>query len=396
MPKFNFDNSRFASFFQNGGGVNMLQSYIDMSEMIRINYGWWRTQFSVNPNVTPTDDKGVATFTIEASTETSAPMMDLRAPMGQAIPLDTEGLSYYSATIPDFISPAIHETAMEREYKRKTFEQFGNDASIIKAWTQKVQTLVDGKDQTMNNMAAQLESTGKIKYTFGRGAKSKLIKAEIPTENFYNAGAPTDTDKKVWTAPDAKILSMMVNIEDDFRQRTGFQGAMKWLVTYDMMHNVILKNKEVLEWVNYYRNLNTNSPQAAPEISIIPEDLFARSVVSYPGLSPIEVVVEKEKNLTWDKVEMVQGWKEGVAVLRPVGDAGMIMHTDILDEQLISTYGNKMIESVFANLDGFSRLVNTTVPNGQLKEWNTCIMMSAVPALTEFPQHCIIDTTKVS
>lgn len=189
----------------------------------------------------------------------------------------------------------------------------------------------------------------------------------------------------------------MVEIEYNFRERTNYQGAMKWMVTYDMFQKVILQNAEVREWIQYYRDLNTNSPTASPEIKIIPEELFRNATASIPGLSPIEIVVEKEKNLGWDKTTMVNGWKEGIAVLRPVGYAGDIQYTDILDENLFPKFGVDEIKMVFASLDGgIARLVNSTVPNGRLKEWHTDLMMSAIPSLTEFPWHIIVDTTKTN
>lgn len=389
MAKFDFNNSRYAALFNSREGINFLQSFIDNSEMLRINYGWWRTQYTIASTKTPKSPKGDATFTISTRKETSAPMMDMRAPYGDSIPMDTEGFAFYSASIPDFIAPGIVETAMERKYKEETFAQFGNDAEILRAWSQMAQKLVDSKDQTLNYLGAQLQSTGKTICDFGRGIKGRIQKAEIPAENFVNAG------EKVWTALDCNLITQMVKIEHDFRERTNYQAPLKWMVTYDMFQKVILPNQEVQKWVQYYRDLNTNSPTAAPSITIIPEEMFRNAVREIPGLSPIEIVVEKEKNQEWDKVEMVNGWKEGIAVLRPVGYAGEIQYTDILDEQLFPNYGVDEIKMVFASLDGgIARMVNSTVPNGRLKEWHTDLMMSAIPSLNEFPWHTIVDTTK--
>lgn len=388
MSKFDFNNSRYAAFFNSGEGQQILQSYIDRSEMIRINYNWWRTQFSVAPNTTPTDASGKATFTVMAEKERAANMLDWRAPLGNAHPYSKEGLTFYSASIPDFISDAIAETAMERQYKEDEFAQFGNDANIIRAWTKNVQKLIDAKDQTINYMGAQLQSTGKIIYNAGRGITGPQQKAEIPAENFVNAG------EKVWTAPDCKILTQMVQIEQDFRDRTGFAGAMKWLIPYQMYKDVFLQNAEVKEWVNYMRNLNTDSPVAAPEISVILDTMFSNAVANYPGLSAIEIVVEKEKDVNWGGEKFVHGWDPKVAVLRPVGDAGLIQHTTILDQKLSDKFGNNIISTVFGSIgDGFSMLVNSTMADGTFKSWQTVLMASATPSLTEFPEHVIVDTS---
>lgn len=388
MSKFDFNNSRYAAFFKSGEGQKILQSYIDRSEMIRINYNWWRTQFSVAPTAIPTDANGKATFTVMSEKQKAANMLDWRAPMGDAHPFSKEGFSFYSASIPDFISDAISETAMERQYKEDEFAQFGNDANIIRAWTKNVQRLIDAKDQTMNYMGAQLQSTGKIIYNVGRGLNGPQQKAEIPAENFVNAG------EKVWTSPDCRVLTQMVQIEQDFRDRSGFEGAMKWLIPYQMYKDVFLQNVEVKEWVNYMRNLGTDSPQAAPEIKTILDDMFSNAVTQFPGLSQIEIVIEKEKDVNWAGEKTIHGWAPNVAVLRPVGDAGVIQHTTILDQKLSDKFGNNIVSTVFGSIgDGFSVLANSTMADGRFKSWQTTLMASATPSLTEFTNHIIVDTT---
>lgn len=390
MAKHNFDDSRYAAFFRSAEGRQILQSFIDSSEMLKINYNWWRTQFSKAPQMLPTDADGKATFMVKARKESSAPMMNWRAPLGEPTVMETQGLSFYTGTVIDFISDAIEENAMEREYNERMYQQFGSDADIIMAWTKKIQTLIDGKDQTLNYMGAYLQSTGKLDWKLGRGIQGQVQKAEIPEDNFVNAGA------KVWSAEDCKVFTQMVQIEDEFRQRTGYAGAMKWLITDDMYRDIFLQNAEVKEWVNYLRNINTNSPQTAPDIAIILDELFNSAVAAYPKLSPIEIVVEKEKNKTWAGESMVHGWKEGIAVLRPVGDAGLIQYTEVLDKTMADKSGNNVVATNFGVLDGgIAYLVNSTLANGRYKSWQTSVMMSAVPCLTEFPNHIIVDTTQV-
>lgn len=388
MAKYDFNNSRYAAFFNSSEGRAILQSFIDTSEMINVNYGWWKTQFSKAPYETPTDADGKATFMVKARKESSAPMMDMRAPLGEPLVMETKGVSFYTGTIVDFISKAIEENAMEREYNERLFQEFGNDADIIREWVKRTQTLIDGKDQTLNYMGAYLISRGKLDWEVGQGIHAPIQKAEIPEENFVNAG------EKVWTAPDCKILDQMVIIEDKFRQRTGYQGAMKWQVTLDQYQKVFLNNAQVKEWVMYLRNLNTNSPQLAPEIAIIPDELFTAAVSKYPKLSPIEIVQETEKDKTWAGEKMVHGWKEGVAVLRPVGDAGLIQYTEILDRTMAGKFGNNVVDINFGVLDGgIAYLANATMANGRYRSWQTSVMMSATPCLTEFPNHIIVDTT---
>lgn len=387
MSRFDFNNSRYAAFFRSGEGQQILRDYIDNSGMININYNWWRNQFAVNPEVTPTDSSGKASFMVQASENRAAGVLDMRAPLGKAHPYKKEGISFYTGTIPDFTSDAIAETAMERMYKEKYFAEFGNDAKFIREWTKRVQDLIDAKDQTANYMCAQLQTEGYVKYDIGRGIKGIKQKAAIPEENFVKAG------KKVWAVPDAKLFSQMAIIEDGFRQRTGFTGAMKWLIPKKMYSDVFLQNTEVKQWINYLRNLNTNSPMEAPDIPVVLKKQFDDAVAAFDGLSPIEIVVEEEKNKDWKGDTTVNGWAASVAVLRPVGYAGLIMHTTSLDQEMANMAGNNVVSQAFAPIDGFSLIHNAEMVDGEYKSWNTRLITSFIPALTEFPEHIIVDTT---
>lgn len=383
MAQFDFNNSRYAKFFSSKSNINFLQTFISTEGLLDVNNGWWKTQFTKAAAATPTDATGAATFTVKSRNMKAAPMMDLRAPLGDSTPLDNEGLMFYSATIPDFIAPGIVETATERKYKEEYMKQFGNDADIVAQWIQKVQTQYDSANASVSNMGAQLISKGYIDYNFGRGIKSPLHKANIPAENFVKAGA------KVWTATDCQLLDQMVKKEQDFRDRTGFTGAMKWQMPKDIYLNVFLKNTQVAEWVKSYRTLNDKPVTAG---MVITEELY-KEVPVYPGLSPIEIVVEKQRNLTWSSDEMIHGWNPTAVVLRPSGFAGEIQYTNIMDKEMHEQYGASTIQKTFAMLEsGLFMLVNTTLNNGNYKEWHTDLMASCVPSLLEFPYHVIVDT----
>lgn len=386
MSKIDFNNSRYAAFFRSGEGQQVLRDFIDRSEMINVNYNWYKTQFAVNPNVTPTDSSGVASFQITAEKQKTGGMLDMRAPLGKAHPYSKEGLSFYTASIPDFTSDAIYETAMERQYKEEYFAQFGTDAPFIRQWAKTVQDLVDAKDQTMNYMAAQLQSTGKIIYDKGRGIMDNVQTALIPEDNFMTAG------EKVWSSPDCKLFTQMAQLEDKWRQKTGYAGAMQWFVPKKMFQETFLTNSEVKQMVAFIRNLNSNSPMIAPENPIIPVELFNQAVVNFTGLSPIQIVQEEEKDKNWGGSTIINGWSENIAVLRPTGYAGLIMHTSLLDQKLADKFGNQYVNQNFAPIDGFSWIHTAEMANGEYKSWFTRLLVSAVPALTEFPEHIIVDT----
>ena len=387
MPKFDIKSSRFARFFSDRSNRRFLQTFINTEGILYTNYGWYLTQGRRAAAPTPTDSSGTATFTVKARKVEAAPLMDLRAPLGDSNQMDKEGLSFYSATIPDFIAPGWVETAMEREYRVRQFEQFGNDADIVAQWAHNVQMQKDSADATMNYMTAQLMSTGKIDYSsIGRGIKMPLHKAEIPEENFVKAGA------LVWTDKSCRLLEQMKQIEDAYRQKRSYTGSLVWQVPRKMYYEVVLENTQVKELIADYRK-NPLAYQATTEGQSFTEAAFRQAVIDYQGVSPIEVVTEKERNKTHTTDTFIHGWEENVAVLRPAGDAVEFEYTENLDQLMYEKYGSKAISKVFAQTNnGMATLVNTTMDNGQFQEWHTDLMMSACPALIEFPDHLIVDT----
>lgn len=78
MPKFDFNNNRYARLWTDSD-VRFLRSLIDESDLLRTNYGWWKTQFTKASNATPVAADGTATFTVQAKDRTATPMMDMRA-----------------------------------------------------------------------------------------------------------------------------------------------------------------------------------------------------------------------------------------------------------------------------------------------------------------------------
>lgn len=394
MAKFDFNSSRYARLFSSKQvDKHLLTTIVNDEDIIGVNKSWYLSQGSVDSSFTPVDSEGYATFTVRERRLKAAPMATLRAPLADTTQLDNGGVSFYSATIPDFITPKIVETAMSREDKEKRYAMYGNDTDIMKQWITDTTSLVDSMDFTMNWMTAQLMTTGKIVY--GKvgdvridGIFSPMHKAEIPSANFRKAGSV------VWTDANAKIITEMQTIEGDFRSSWSFDGAMKWQMTKNFFLNVFIKNEEVLDKVNEFRTLND---LIGVTFNNINKDVFNNaweSVRSAYGLSPIELVEEKEyvKNADTGETTAVHGWADNIVVLRPASDAVKFMRKQILDETY-SKYLNEAVQRNFAPINnGLGTLVNTTVPNGLYKEWQTVVMFSAVPALVEFTKHVIVDT----
>lgn len=380
--KYDFQNSTYSKLWDSREGGQLLTFLLNDPEMIRSNHNFWRQKFTVDPNITPAAADGTATFTSKLRKPESGSLLHMRAPMGDTIVRDKQGIEFYTGIIGDFISDGFREQAMERENKEQQFiENFGNDAMIIAQFANEVQALVDSADQTLSNMGAQLISKGHIYYNYGQGITGGIYKAEIPAENFITAG------DKAWTDPECKLLDQMREIENKFKDAWGLDIPMQWEVPYDMWHNVILKNKQVRTWVLENRKVNN---QVVVDDMIVTEAMVKEYIGTFEGVSPILVVEEKQKN----EGVTVHGWKQNVAVLRPRGYAGVIRHTTILDQKMYEKYGSNLISRVFAKtLDGLCTVENITINNGSMREWQTHLMMSATPSLDEFIWHVIVDTT---
>ena len=384
MGKFDFNNSRYARLFSDSD-VRFLQTFIDEAALLQVNYGWWATQFRKADQLTPTAPDGTATFTVKARAAEAAPLMDIRSRLADSLPMDNKGLDAYSASIPDFIAPGMVEKATERYYKEQQFEQFGNDKDIILQWTQEVQTRYDSANATLTYLGGKLESRGEIYYDAGRGAHLALHKAKIPSENFKTAGT------KAWTDPTCKLIDQMAKIEDDFRNAHNYTLPMVWKIPIQMFREVFKTNEQVKQWIVDSKTI-ANEPITA---NFVYDDATVLQFLAKNGtISPIELVVDKVRNLTAVTDTMVNGWKQNIAVLCPAGFVGEIEYTDQLEEKLFKNYGSSIVQKNYASLQqGLMRLITTTLNNGTFKEWHTDLIMSAVPALTEFPYHVIVNTT---
>ena len=392
MQRVDFNNIDYALMFNSrDGGDELFQSLVDNTDILNTNESWALTQGRIADAPTPTDDKGVAAFQIESYKLEAAPHMDLRAPLGDSHQMDASGEDVYTASIPDFIARGWTETAAQRAYKERVFMQTGNADRILARWVEK--TLVPGLSSakaTLNNMTGQLQTTGKIDYVgLGAGINAKLHDARIPKENFIKGG------EKVWTAPDCKILTQMRKIEDKYRNRHGgYNGALVWKMTKKTYQETFLQNQEVRDlYVTWCKANYIAYVEGMP----ITNEQFLKSIADIQGISPIEIVTEKERNKTRATDTFVQGWKDNIVVLRPAGDAVEFKYTDILDREMYTKYGAKSIDCTFATmLSGLVVAMNTTTDNGRLQEWHTDVMMSATPALLSFTNHVIIDTAQAN
>lgn len=377
-----FANSTYNKIWDSNEGRQIVTQILNDPDLIRANHTFWTQKFRIDPQITPTNAEGEAIFKSTMRQLESGVLMDMRAPLGDSVPEDKKGLAYYSGVIPEFISKGTVEKATERAYKEDLFAQFG-DAALIAAYaTDVLQSKLDSANQTLSHMSAQLLSTGKIIYNQGVGIQGNVLKADVPAENFLKAGA------KVWSDTSARLLDQIVKMVEDIREARGLDLQFQLEITRKQFLEAFMKNEQVIEWVRYLNVIN-NTP--LPERAVMTEDLVKNALARFEGLPPIVIVEEKQKDT---ENGIVHGWKEGVAVLRPLGYAGFIRRTTIKDVELFTKYGNNVNSYSFASaLNGLAQIANSVIVNGNFKEWHTHVIMAAVPSLDEFLYHYIIDTT---
>ena len=377
-----FASSTYNKIWDSNEGRQIVTQILNDPDLIRANHMFWAQKFRIDPQITPTNAEGEAIFKSTMRQIESGVLMDMRAPLGDSIPEDKKGLAYYSGVIPEFISKGTVEKATERAYKEDLFAQFG-DAALIAAYaTDVLQSKLDSANQTLSHMSAQLLSTGKIIYNQGVGIQGNVLKADIPAENFLKAG------EKVWSDTSARLLDQIVKMVEDIREARGLDLQFQLEITRKQFLEAFMKNEQVIEWVRYLNVIN-NTP--LPERAVMTEDLVKNALARFEGLPPVVIVEEKQKDT---ENGIVHGWKEGVAVLRPLGYAGFIRRTTIKDVELFTKYGNNVNSYSFASaLNGLAQIANSVIVNGNFKEWHTHVIMAAVPSLDEFLYHYIIDTT---
>lgn len=377
-----FASSTYNKIWDSNEGRQIVTQILNDPDLIRANHTFWTQKFRIDPQITPTNAEGEAIFKSTMRQLESGVLMDMRAPLGDSIPEDKKGQRYYSGVIPEFISKGNIEKATERAYKEDLFAQFGDASLIAQYATDVLQSKLDSANQTLSHMSAQLLSTGKIIYNQGVGIQGNVLKADVPTENFLKAG------EAVWSDTSARLLDQIVKMVEDIREKQGLDLQFQLEITRKQFLEAFMKNEQVIEWVRYLNVIN-NTP--LPERAVMTEDLVKNALARFEGLPPIVIVEEKQKDL---ENGIVHGWKEGVAVLRPLGYAGFIRRTTIKDVELFTKYGNNVNSYSFTPaLNGLAQVANSVIVNGNFKEWHTHVIMAAVPSLDEFLYHYIIDTT---
>ena len=385
MPK--FENSQYSKLWKSNEGRLILQTILANPDLIKANHTFWASKFRIDPQITPTDAQGRATFISEMREQTQGNLMDMRAPLSHNTQIERGGVRYYTGTIPSFSAKQYRETATEREYKEKLFDQFGDAALIASYATDVLQYFLDSGNQTLSRMSAELLSTGKITVDWGDGIKGNVLKADIPTDNFLKGGT------SAWTVTDFLLLDRLRELVQKLNDKLGWENAAWQLeITRDKFNNTFMKNTQVINWVKLQYALDNNMYGTSDVPSgIVTFDRSLAAIAKYDGMPIISIIDEKQNDVN---LGTVHGWTAKNAVLRPVGYAGYIRRSEIIEREVYTKYGNSTINKVFASaLQGLGLIINTTLNNGELKEWQSEFIVNAIPSLDEFLYHFIIDTT---
>lgn len=348
---------------------------------------YYSTSFTDGEYV-PTNEKGVAAFTVEAEFPASPTVMDMRAPLGEGKPMEAGESAEYSGSIKGFIAPTWKQTAPARYYEEKMMEKYGKDAAILKDFaTKEIAPRINAGYQTLDLLAMRVESSFKCYYNEGRGLKGNIYAVPAEYRQTAKAGA------KVWTDSAADIITSVMDIQKNKWLEWGVEIPMQLKVTKKFFQNVIMKNPAIIDMIK--QNWLTDQGQLVAGINtvsnwVVTEQNFTKYVQNFVPDFPKLTIVESEMLI--DR-KTVDPWTDGVVALCPLAPAGRILRTDSQDEEIYSKYGNNACSFAFSRTaDGLMLVMNSLLPNGSLTERQMKVVMDAVPVLTDFQYRVLIDT----
>lgn len=396
-----FNDSTFMSFWKAEGRDVLMQILADPT-MIKPRYMGWQMDFSIDPEITKHDNKGNADVRAYMRQIENGVMSDMRAPLGDSLPMEQGNGQFYTAPIAHFTSKHFHETTPTMYDKRKRFEELREaysqaDAEFIAAYAEKVQVFLDGANMTLTHMGEQLMTKGYLYFNQGSGIHAGIYKAEIPTANFLKACmykmSGSSEVQTTWADLDALMIDSLRRLVKMLNDHFGVEWQWQLDVPKAIWDNYIVKNKQVLDLVRWQKNVNGVS---LPSVVYVTDAMVNEMLAEQTGLPKIVVHDTKQKD---ENNGVVSGWASGIVTMRPVGKAGLIRHTDIIDAEYFGDEGMKnpaVIDNYTPALYGLGYLENSIWPNGRMKEYRTRLIYSATPTLDEFLYHIIMNTASAS
>lgn len=400
--------------FMDGANAGFLQTLIDSTIEIEENAFFWQEHFRVEGNeydIDRNDLKKNPAWTVKQGIKRTVPMADAMAPLSETMQLEAEGMEEKTGSIYQY-GKGLFETSMSKLELQARLRELGADENLVVGFVRGVADLVKTHNLRVSHMAAMTLSRGgqygnTINVTNVAGGTTTTQgfsgvvanqSAYIPLTNYKKAGT------KVWTAADCDIPEQMRKIENDFKEANYIPDGtpFEWDIPWNIVVNVLLKNAAFIKEVNRYIALYapdkvivvTNGGSSTKVDTITYEQLvlYSRSPIS--KISPIRIVREQQVVQGITTYTTVKGWAPGVAVLRPLGYAGVLVHAKVADVELMkSGEVNKGIDFSLAKVQGFLNVINKVTPNGMLKSYHTDVIGRYATVLDESPYHVVVDTT---
>lgn len=400
--------------FMDGANAGFLQTLIDSTIEIEENAFFWQEHFRVEGNeydIDRNDLKKNPAWTVKQGIKRTVPMADAMAPLSETMQLEAEGMEEKTGSIYQY-GKGLFETSMSKLELQARLRELGADENLVVGFVRGVADLVKTHNLRVSHMAAMTLSRGgkygnTINVTNVAGGTTTTQgfsgvvanqSAYIPLTNYKKAGT------KVWTAADCDIPEQMRKIEADFKEANYIPDGtpFEWDIPWNIVVNVLLKNAAFIKEVNRYIALyapdkvivvtNGSSTTNVDTITYEQLVLYSRSPIS--KISPIRIVREQQVVQGITTYTTVKGWAPGVAVLRPLGYAGVLVHAKVADVELMkSGEVNKGIDFALAKVQGFLNVINKVTPNGMLKSYHTDVIGRYATVLDESPYHVVVDTT---
>ena len=400
--------------FMDGANAGFLQTLIDSTIEIEENAFFWQEHFRVEGNeydIDRNDLKKNPAWTVKQGIKRTVPMADAMAPLSETMQLEAEGMEEKTGSIYQY-GKGLFETSMSKLELQARLRELGADENLVVGFVRGVADLVKTHNLRVSHMAAMTLSRGgqygnTINVTNVAGGTTTTQgfsgvvanqSAYIPLTNYKKAGT------KVWTAADCDIPEQMRKIEIDFKEANYIPDGtpFEWDIPWNIVVNVLLKNAAFIKEVNRYIALyapdkvivvtNDGSSTKVDTITYEQLVLYSRSPIS--KISPIRIVREQQVVQGITTYTTVKGWAPGVAVLRPLGYAGVLVHAKVADVELMkSGEVNKGIDFSLAKVQGFLNVINKVTPNGMLKSYHTDVIGRYATVLDESQYHVVVDTT---